>query len=186
MDLSRVRARRSPPPSTSPATSRANLAEADRPSFALRDRGRAAILNTGYDWPQGELTVDLLGADEPSSVADPAIACAILAAADHVDPAALRRTVLLGELGLDGRGRVTDQTLAGVRFADLCGYKRVIVSSTAATTMPASKGDPTDPDVQLGQQRPHPRRWGLICTESEIGSRRGFWSCRVGSVTEAE
>ncbi|MGW2951533.1 magnesium chelatase domain-containing protein [Streptomyces eurythermus] len=129
----------------------ANLVPADRPSFALRDRFgndmretrdrvRAAILNAGYDWPDGQLTVDLHGAGEPGSVADLAIACAILAAAGHIAPAALKRTALLGELGLDGRVRVTDQTRAGVRFADLCGYRRVIVASTAATTCPLIPG----------------------------------------------
>ncbi|MFF0092709.1 magnesium chelatase domain-containing protein [Streptomyces canus] len=129
----------------------ATLTEADSSSFTLRDRFgkdmreardrvRAAILNGGYDWPDGELTVDLHGAGDVSSVADLAIACAILAAAGHVDRVTLKRTVLLGELGLDGRVRVTDQTRAGVRFADLCGYKRVIVASTAATTCPLIPG----------------------------------------------
>ncbi|MFF5968240.1 magnesium chelatase domain-containing protein [Streptomyces collinus] len=129
----------------------ANLAPADQPSLTVRDRFgktmreagdrvRAAIINAGYDLPGGEVTVDLFGAGEPGSVADLAIACAILSAAGHVDRAALKRTVLLGELGLDGRVRVTDQTRDGVRFADLCGYKRVIVASTAATTCPLIPG----------------------------------------------
>lgn len=129
----------------------ADLAPAEAPSFTLhdrfgkdlretRDRVRAAISNAGYDWPDGQLIVRLHGAGDPDSIADLAIACAILAAAGHIDPAALKRTVLLGELGLDGRVRVTEQTRAGVRFADLCGYKRVIVASTAATTCPLIPG----------------------------------------------
>ena len=129
----------------------ANLTPAGQPSFTVRDRRgeelrevadrvRAAIVNGGFDLPAAEVTVDLHGQGDPGSVADLAVACAVLAAAGHVDPAALNGTVLLGELGLDGRVRVTDQTRAGVRFADLCGYKRVIVASTTATTCPLIPG----------------------------------------------
>ncbi|MER6977122.1 magnesium chelatase domain-containing protein [Streptomyces carpinensis] len=141
----------------------ADLAPARVPSFTLvgpdsqpmpeaRDRVRAAIINAGYAWPRGELTVSLNGSGEPDSTTDLAIACAILAAAGHVDPSTLKRTVVLGELRLDGRVRSTPQTRAGVRYADICGgYKRVIVASTAAATCPLVPGGTVQGVLDLPQ-----------------------------------
>ncbi|MEV5007319.1 magnesium chelatase domain-containing protein [Streptomyces sp. NPDC055692] len=126
----------------------ADLVAADVSSFTLvdpegqpmsetRDRVRAAITNAGYAWPTGELTVGLHGTERPGPATDLAIACAVLAVTGDIDPLALKRTILLGELGLDGRVRAP-----GVRFryADICGaYRRVIV---AASTTPAGAAYP--------------------------------------------
>ncbi|MEU6594274.1 magnesium chelatase domain-containing protein [Streptomyces sp. NPDC046881] len=128
----------------------AKLTEAEHPSFILlgldgepmretADRVRAAIINAGYAWPDGAMHVQLKGTGEPGSTADLAIACAILAAAGHVHPACLKRTVLLGELALDGKVRVTPRTRYAVRYA-AGGFKRAVVASTAATTTPLIPG----------------------------------------------
>ncbi|MFF4147160.1 magnesium chelatase domain-containing protein [Streptomyces sp. NPDC001698] len=128
-----------------------DLVPAERPSFTLadpdgelretRDRVRAAIINGGYAWPDGELSVQLHTDVRPGPTADLAIACAILAAAGYVDPATLKRTVLLGQLGLDGRVRSTPETRSGVRYADVCGgYERAIVASSVVTTCPLLPG----------------------------------------------
>ncbi|WP_328434562.1 magnesium chelatase domain-containing protein [Streptomyces sp. NBC_00425] len=95
-----------------------------------RDRVRAAIVNSGYDLPHGAMDIECHGSGTPGPSADLAIACAILAAAGHINPRALKRTVLVGELGLDGRLRDPRVT---VRFADVCGpYRRLIVAAPSA------------------------------------------------------
>jgi len=80
------------------------------PDTALRearDRIRAAIVNSGEQWPQRRITVGLSPASLPKrgSWFDLAIATGILAAADAVPRAAVRGIMFFGELGLDGRLR---------------------------------------------------------------------------------
>ncbi|MET9458380.1 magnesium chelatase domain-containing protein [Streptomyces canus] len=72
-----------------------------------RDRIRAAIVNGGYDWPNGHVTVtvETVTGRALDSTHDLAIACAILGAAGHYRPNALANVVFIGELGLDGRVR---------------------------------------------------------------------------------
>src|ERR1039457_4521201 len=76
------------------------------PDTALRearDRIRAAILNSGEQWPQRRITVGLSPASLPKrgSGFDLAIAVAVLAAAGAVPAAAIDGVAFLGELGLD-------------------------------------------------------------------------------------
>src|SRR5487761_1192064 len=78
------------------------------PDTALRearDRIRAAIVNSGEDWPQRRITVGLSPASLPKrgSGFDLAIAVAIMAAAGASPVAALAAWMFLAELGLDGR-----------------------------------------------------------------------------------
>ncbi|MEU7323391.1 magnesium chelatase domain-containing protein [Streptomyces griseoviridis] len=126
----------------------AHLTPADTASFTLvgpegepvheaRDRVRAAILNAGYQWPDGELNVRVAGCCNPGSTEDLAIACAILATAGHIDPAVLSETILLGELGLDGS--VRDNPSIRERFSrdDLAPtLKRVLFGMTVTTSCP--------------------------------------------------
>src|SRR5690606_13213934 len=53
-----------------------------------RDRVRAAVVNSGGDWPQKKLTVGLSPASVPraGSGFDLAVACGVLAAAERIDP----------------------------------------------------------------------------------------------------
>ncbi|GGZ73197.1 magnesium chelatase domain-containing protein [Streptomyces echinoruber] len=94
-----------------------------------RDRVRAAIVNSGYDWPAGRITVTVdTGTDQPAGTAnDLAIACAILGAAGHYGPDALTRTALIGELGLDGRVRPAVDVPDRIRTAQKAGYLNFIV-----------------------------------------------------------
>ncbi|MGC0418386.1 magnesium chelatase domain-containing protein [Embleya sp. AB8] len=83
----------------------------DRESQAIRDRVRAAVLNSDRVWPDSRLTVTLTptrpGADRCVSASlDLAIACTVLAAAGLLPAACLTRTALIGELGLDGSIRL--------------------------------------------------------------------------------
>ncbi|KQW13537.1 magnesium chelatase domain-containing protein [Streptomyces sp. Root369] len=100
------------------------------PMREARDRVRAAIANSGYDLPHGALNIACNGSGRPDSSADLAIAAATLAAAGHINPRALKRTVLVGELGLDGQLR---DARVNVRYADICGgYRRLIVAAPPA------------------------------------------------------
>lgn len=94
-----------------------------------RDRVRAAVSNTGEAWPQRRITVSLSPASLPKrgSSFDLAIACSVLTAGGAVPPDGLDDTVLLGELGLDGRIRPIRGILPAVLAAVRAGHRRVAV-----------------------------------------------------------
>ncbi|MBD3379424.1 MAG: YifB family Mg chelatase-like AAA ATPase [Candidatus Omnitrophica bacterium] len=70
-----------------------------------RDRIRAAIKNSGYTFPSNKITVNLSPADVKKEGAgfDLPIAVGILAALGVIPKEALHKTVICGELSLDGR-----------------------------------------------------------------------------------
>ncbi|MDX6224640.1 MAG: magnesium chelatase family protein, partial [Frankiales bacterium] len=109
------------------------LALVGLPDTALseaRDRVRAAVKNSGLTWPQGRMTLNLTPAALPKRGAcfDLACAAAILAANGlDLDAQLLRRSVLVGELGLDGRVRPGVGVLPAVLAARRAGFDRVIV-----------------------------------------------------------
>ncbi|HZQ30474.1 MAG TPA: YifB family Mg chelatase-like AAA ATPase [Mycobacterium sp.] len=94
-----------------------------------RDRVRAAIQNCGNSWPMSRLTLALSPATLPKvgSVYDVALAAAVLAADGKVPAALLEKTVLLGELGLDGRVRPVRGVLPAVIAAKGEGWPAVVV-----------------------------------------------------------
>lgn len=98
-----------------------------------RDRVRAAVVTSGQAWPQRRVTVNLCPATLPKrgSSFDLAIACALLAAEGVLPPTQLQRTVLLGELGLDGRLRPVRGVLPAVAAAAAAGVHRVVVPESA-------------------------------------------------------
>ncbi|HEX6760238.1 MAG TPA: magnesium chelatase domain-containing protein, partial [Propionibacteriaceae bacterium] len=71
----------------------------DSALYQARDRCKAAVSNSGQEWPISLLTI------KAGSQYDLAIVAAVLAAQGVFGVEELRRTVLLGELGLDGRLR---------------------------------------------------------------------------------
>lgn len=100
-----------------------------------RDRVRAAMVNTGQDWPATKrVTINLSPASLPKrgSSFDLAIAAAILAAQVEVPPGVFADSVLLGELGLDGRVRPVRGVLPAVRAAQEAGVEAVIVPAANA------------------------------------------------------
>ena len=102
------------------------------PETALRearDRIRAAIVNSGEQWPGSKITVGLSPATLPKrgSAYDLAIAVAILAAAEAVPAAALAGKMFLAELGLDGRLRPVPGVLPAVVAAE-AGVDTVVVA----------------------------------------------------------
>ncbi|GGT49594.1 YifB family Mg chelatase-like AAA ATPase [Actinomadura citrea] len=94
-----------------------------------RDRVRAAIFNSGEDWPNRHVTVSLFPASMPKKGAtfDLAIAIALLGAAEVVPPRSCAEMVLIGELGLDGRVRPAQGVLPAVLAAANRGYRTVVV-----------------------------------------------------------
>src|SRR5690242_21166811 len=101
----------------------------DKSLSESRDRVRAALVNSGETWPQKKLTVGLSPASVPKSGSgfDLAVACAVLAAAEVLDPAAIAKLLLIGELGLDGRVRQVRGVMTAVLAADESGYVQVVV-----------------------------------------------------------
>jgi magnesium chelatase family protein len=75
----------------------------DSALYQARDRCKAAVSNSGQEWPISLLTINLSPATLPKAGShyDLAIVAAILAAQGTFSADELRRTVLLGELGLD-------------------------------------------------------------------------------------
>jgi magnesium chelatase family protein len=110
-----------------------------RPDAAIneaRERCRAAVDNSGFDWPKTRrITILLSPADLPKRGPhfDLAIAVGVVAAAGTaIAPADLNGTVLIGELSLDGRVRCVPGVLPMVMAAAARGVERVIVPEPQA------------------------------------------------------
>jgi magnesium chelatase family protein len=107
------------------------------PDTALRearDRIRAAIINSGEQWPQRRITVGLSPASLPKrgSGFDLGIAVSILAAAGAVPTAAIDGLALVGELGLDGRLRPVRGVLPAIAAAASAGFGQAAVAQANA------------------------------------------------------
>lgn len=95
-----------------------------------RDRVRAAVLNSGLEWPNRKITIGLSPATLPKhgSGYDLALAIGVLAASDQVPPDAVEKFLFLGELGLDGRVRPIRGVLPAVLAAVEMGHPHVLVA----------------------------------------------------------
>ncbi|GAA1168886.1 YifB family Mg chelatase-like AAA ATPase [Ornithinimicrobium humiphilum] len=98
------------------------------------DRVRPAIRNLGVTLPQGRWTVNLSPAGLPKvgSGLDLAVAAALLASEDHLDPDLVSRTVHIGEVGLEGEVRPVTGVLPMVAAAAQAGFEEVVVPVQAA------------------------------------------------------
>ena len=94
-----------------------------------RDRVRAAIHNCKFSWPMTRLTLALSPATLPKmgSVYDIALASAVLSAQVKKPWPRLEKTVLLGELALDGRVRPVNGVLPAVLAAQSRGWAAAVV-----------------------------------------------------------
>ena len=94
------------------------------PATAVReskDRVRAALLNSGFKWPQSRITISLAPAELPKDGGgfDLPIALGILAASGQVPDGALDGYEFLGELSLNGNLRAVQGVLpAAIRARD--------------------------------------------------------------------
>jgi magnesium chelatase family protein len=101
----------------------------DRAIRESRERVRAALVNSGLDFPQKRLTVNLAPAHLRKTGAsfDLAIAVALLAASGQVPRGRLESCAVSGELSLGGELRPTRGALATASGASRAGYERLIV-----------------------------------------------------------
>ena len=94
-----------------------------------RDRIRAALINSRFQWPNRKITVSLSPAWLPKSGAalDLPIALAILAASDQIELELLAGHLFLGELSLEGALRPVRGVLPMLLAARELGVKKAIV-----------------------------------------------------------
>jgi magnesium chelatase family protein len=99
----------------------------------LRDRVRAAILNSGFTWPDALIRINLRLVSSPlGAMADLAVAVALLAAAGHLPADRIAGMMFLGELGLDGWIRPPRGVLPAVGTAVRAGISTVVVPMACA------------------------------------------------------
>jgi magnesium chelatase family protein len=106
----------------------------DRAVREARERVRAALLNSGFDFPKGRMTANLAPADvrKAGPAFDLALAVGILSASGQIPPGAARDSAICGELSLTGGLRRVRGTLAmalGARQAELA---RIVVPAEGA------------------------------------------------------
>lgn len=101
----------------------------DTALYEARDRCKAAVASAGLAWPSQLVTINLTPATLPKSGShyDLAIVAAVMAASGVVPEEASRTTVLMGELGLDGRVRPVRGILPGLLAAVDAGFTRAVV-----------------------------------------------------------
>ena len=99
-----------------------------------RERVRAAIKNSEYQFPQKRITVNLAPADikKEGSVFDLAIAAGILQSTGDINCESLEDYAFLGELSLDGTAKGIKGILPMCIEMKNCGVKKMIVSSENA------------------------------------------------------
>lgn len=102
------------------------------PDSAVREsaeRVRAAIKNCGYEFPMKRITVNLAPADvrKEGAVFDLAIAACILLTSGQWPDNLGERTLLIGELALDGRVRAVNGVMSMVDAAKTAGFEEVVV-----------------------------------------------------------
>ncbi|MEW2126887.1 YifB family Mg chelatase-like AAA ATPase [Streptomyces sp. NPDC058369] len=173
----------------------------DKSLVESRDRVRAAVANSGAEWPQKKLTVGLSPASVPKSGSgfDLAVACAVLGAAERIDPASIADVVMIGELGLDGRVRPVRGVLPAVLAAADAGYRQVVVPEQTAGEAALVPGvsvlgvrslrqliavlcDEPVPDEQRSEEegRPDPMLAGLMVPGAGLGTGLARGSAAAG------
>lgn len=106
----------------------------DTALYEARDRCKAAAASSGLEWPNSLVTINLSPASLPKAGShyDIAILAAVLAAAGVTRGDRLEQTVLVGEVGLDGRVRGVRGVLPAMLAAVLGGFRRAIVPAAMA------------------------------------------------------
>jgi magnesium chelatase family protein len=106
----------------------------DKAVREARERVRAAIVNSGYEFPAKRITVNLAPAylRKAGPGFDLPMAMAILAAGGQIAPEALLRCAVVGELSLTGEVRATRGTLAVAEAAERHGLVRLLLPRARA------------------------------------------------------
>jgi magnesium chelatase family protein len=99
-----------------------------------RERVRAAILNSGYEFPARRITANLAPGDVPKAGPglDLALACAVLAASGQLPRERLESHALFGELALDGGVRACRGTLAVAQATQTAGMSALVLAGAHA------------------------------------------------------
>ena len=128
-----------------------------------RERVRAAVRNSGYEFPLRRITVNLAPADlrKEGPSYDLPIAVGILSSSGQVETD-LSGTVLIGELSLEGHVRHTDGVLSMVSVARDHGYTAAMVPSVNAQEASLVDGVQVIPVESLRQLMAHLRGEQLI------------------------
>ncbi|HEX4187235.1 MAG TPA: YifB family Mg chelatase-like AAA ATPase [Solirubrobacteraceae bacterium] len=155
------------------------------------ERVRAAILNSGFEFPGSRITANLAPGNVPKAGpgVDLALACAVLAASGQLPSERLATHALLGELALGGELRPCDGTLAVALAAHERGMRALIVAAarcqeahlvSGLQVVPAERlssavrvlrGGPAD-RVRAGDQVRGPRR-GSAAAQPDLSDLRG-------------
>jgi magnesium chelatase family protein len=134
------------------------------PAFALvglpdaavresRERVRAAIVNSGFEFPQRRITANLAPADlrKVGPGFDLALAAAVLAATGQLRAEALADLVLAGELALDGSLRPVAGTMAMAEAAARSGARAIVVPVSCGPEAALVAGGGVVPIARLEQ-----------------------------------
>jgi magnesium chelatase family protein len=118
-----------------------------------RERVRAALVNSGFKFPQQRITANLAPADlrKAGPGFDLAIAAALLAASDQLSPARIERTALAGELALDGSIRPIAGTLAIAEAVGRGGFDGIAVPTENAPEAMLAAGARVIPVARLSE-----------------------------------
>ncbi|MCC6484331.1 MAG: YifB family Mg chelatase-like AAA ATPase [Armatimonadetes bacterium] len=109
-----------------------------------RERVRSAVKNSGFDFPQRRITINLAPADvrKEGPSFDLPIAMGLLAATGQIEIDKLEGCLFLGELSLDGSVRSTQGVLPIAIKAKCDGVKRLIVPVSNAGEGAIVQGPP--------------------------------------------
>jgi magnesium chelatase family protein len=107
---------------------------ADTAVREARERIRAAILNSHYEFPARRITANLAPGDvrKAGPGLDLALACAVLAASGQIPSDALERVALFGELALDGGVRPCRGALAVSQATQQAGLQKLLLAGQCA------------------------------------------------------
>jgi magnesium chelatase family protein len=99
-----------------------------------RERVTAALKNSGFAFPNKRITVNLAPADirKEGSAFDLPIALGILCSLNILDAEKLNKTMILGELALDGQLRAIHGSLSIALEAQKSGFESIIIPSSNA------------------------------------------------------
>ncbi len=99
-----------------------------------RERVNAAIRNSGFEFPRKKITVNLAPADikKEGSAFDLPIAVSLLAALNKINKRNLEKTIILGELALDGTLRKIKGALPIAVHAKNSGIEKILLPEASA------------------------------------------------------
>lgn len=100
-----------------------------------KERVRSAIKNSGLDFPRKRITINLAPADLPKdgSHLDLPIALSILSVSGQIPPHRLDKTLIVGELSLDGSLKPIGGTISHAEVARRLGFEAIIVPAQNAS-----------------------------------------------------